>query len=182
MALTTERPTTSAPAAAASSMTCSAPSPICEADRTSTPIDWASGGGSYGGFMTALGLARASDALAAGVDYSGIHDWSTFLSSLGEPIHGGDANRLATESSPIATIGQWHSPVLLVQADDDRAVPFQQAAELLEGLRSHHIDHDVIMIPNEIHDMARYASWMLLFNAADVYFDRQLDKRSAPAP
>ena len=139
-------------------------------------------GGSYGGFMTALGLARASDALAAGVDYSGIHDWSTFLSSLGEPIHGGDATRLATESSPIATIGQWHSPVLLVQADDDRAVPFQQAAELLEGLRSHRIDHDVIMIPNEIHDMARYASWMLLFNAADVYFDRQLNKRSAPAP
>ena len=139
-------------------------------------------GGSYGGFMTALGLARASDALAAGVDYSGIHDWSTFLSSLGEPIHGGDANRLATASSPIATIGQWHSPVLLVQADDDRAVPFQQAAELLEGLRSHRIDHDVIMIPNEIHDMARYASWMLLFNAADVYFDRQLNKRSAPAP
>ncbi len=139
-------------------------------------------GGSYGGFMTALGLARASDALAAGVDYSGIHDWSTFLSSLGEPIHGGDATRLATASSPIATIGQWHSPVLLVQADDDRAVPFQQAAELLEGLRSHHIDHDVIMIPNEIHDMGRYASWMLLFNAADVYFDRQLNKRSAPAP
>jgi dipeptidyl aminopeptidase/acylaminoacyl peptidase len=48
MALTTERPTTSAPAAAASSMTCSAPSPICEADRTSTPIDWASGGEAMG--------------------------------------------------------------------------------------------------------------------------------------
>jgi dipeptidyl aminopeptidase/acylaminoacyl peptidase len=139
-------------------------------------------GGSYGGFMTALGLARASDALAAGVDYSGIHNWSTFLSSAGEPIDGGDANRRAMESSPIATIDQWHSPVLLVQADDDRVVPFQQAAELMEGLRSHHIDHDVIMIPNEIHDMARYSSWMRLFNAADVYFDRHLDKRSAPAP
>jgi len=139
-------------------------------------------GGSYGGFMTALGLARASDALAAGVDYSGIHNWSTYLSSLGEPIEGGDANRRATESSPIATIDQWHSPVLLVQADDDRIVPFQQAAELIEGLRSHNIDHDVIMIPNEIHDMARYSSWMLLFNAADGYFDRHLDKRSVPAP
>jgi dipeptidyl aminopeptidase/acylaminoacyl peptidase len=139
-------------------------------------------GGSYGGFMTALGLARASDALAAGVDYSGIHDFSTLLSSLGEPIGGSDANRRAVESSPIATIDQWHSPVLLVQADDDRVVPFQQAAELIEGLRSHNIDHDVIMIPNEIHDMARYSSWMMLFNAADVYFDRHLDKRSAPAP
>jgi len=139
-------------------------------------------GGSYGGFMTALGLARASDALAAGVDYSGIHNWSTYLSSLGEPIDGADANRRAMESSPIATIDQWHSPVLLVQADDDRIVPFQQAAELIKGLRSHNIDHDVIMIPNEIHDMARYSSWMLLFNAADVYFDRHLDQRSAPAP
>jgi dipeptidyl aminopeptidase/acylaminoacyl peptidase len=139
-------------------------------------------GGSYGGFMTALGLARASDALAAGVDYSGIHNWSTLLSWAGAPIDGGDASRRAMESSPIATIDRWHSPVLLVQADDDRVVPFQQAAELIEGLRSHHIDHDVIMIPNEIHDMARYSSWMRLFNAADVYFDRHLDKLSAPAP
>jgi dipeptidyl aminopeptidase/acylaminoacyl peptidase len=139
-------------------------------------------GASYGGLMTALGLARASDALAAGVDYAGLYNWSTFLSSVGEPIDGGDANRRAVESSPIATIDQWHSPVLLVQADDDRDVPSQQAAELIEGLRSHNIDHDVIMIPNEIHDMARYSSWMMLFNAADVYFDRHLDKRSAPAP
>ena len=139
-------------------------------------------GPSYGGLMTALGLARASDAFAAGVDYAGIHNWSTFLSSVGDPIDEGDANRRAVESSPIATIDQWHSPVLLVQADDDRIVPPQQAAELIEGLRSHNIDHDVIMIPNEIHEMARYSSWMMLFNAADVYFDRHLDKRSAPAP
>lgn len=139
-------------------------------------------GPSYGGLMTALGLARASDALAAGVDYSGIHNWSTFLSSVGDPIDGPDANRRAMESSPIATIDQWHSPVLLVQAGNDSIVPCQQAAELIEGLRSHNIEHDVIMIPNEIHDMARYSSWMMLFNAAEVYFDRQLNKRSVPSP
>src|SRR5437899_2193418 len=139
-------------------------------------------GPSYGGLMTALGLARASAAFAAGVDYAGIHNWSTFLSSVGDPIDGGDANRRAVESSPIATIDQWHSPVLLVQADNDGVVTSQQAAELIEGLRSHNIDHDVIVIPNEIHDMGRYSSWMMLFNAADVYFDRQLNKRSAPSP
>src|SRR5947209_15866592 len=138
-------------------------------------------GGSYGGLMTALGLARDSDALAAGVDYSGIHHWPTLLSSQGQPIEGGEANRRAVESSPIATINQWHSPVLLVQADDDRVVPSQQATELIEGLRAHNIDHDVIMIPNEIHDMARYPSRVIMFNAADVYFDRQLNttKRSS---
>ena len=139
-------------------------------------------GASYGGLMTELGLARASDALAAGVDYAGIYNWSTFLSSVGEPIDGDDANRRAVESSPIATIDQWHSPVLLVKADGDLDVPSQQSTALIEDLRSHNIDHDVIMIPNEIHDMARYSSWMMLFNAADVYFDRHLDKRSAPTP
>jgi hypothetical protein len=41
-------------------------------------------------------------------------------------------------------------------------------------LRSHNIDHDVIMVPNEIHDMARYSSWMMLFDAAKAYFDRHL--------
>ena len=33
-------------------------------------------GGSYGGYLTALGLARASDLFAAGVDIHGVHDWN----------------------------------------------------------------------------------------------------------
>jgi dipeptidyl aminopeptidase/acylaminoacyl peptidase len=139
-------------------------------------------GDSYGGFVTELGLARASDALAAGVDYAGIYNWSTFLSAVGQPIDGDDANRRAVESSPIATIDQWHCPVLLVKADGDLDVPLQQTTALIEDLRSHNVDHDVIMIPNEIHAMSRYSSWMTLFNAADMYFDRHLDQRSTPTP
>jgi dipeptidyl aminopeptidase/acylaminoacyl peptidase len=139
-------------------------------------------GDSYGGFVAELGLARASDALAAGVDYAGIYNWSTFLSSVGQPIDGDDASRRAVESSPVATIDQWHSPVLLVKADGDLDVPLQQSTALIEDLRSHNIDHDVIMIPNEIHVMTRYSSWMTLFNATDAYFDRHLGKRTVPAP
>jgi len=68
-----------------------------------------------------------------------------------------------------------------LQADNDSVVPSQQPTELIEGLRLHNIEHDVIIIPNEIHDMARHSSWMLLFNAADVYFDRQLNRRRVPS-
>jgi dipeptidyl aminopeptidase/acylaminoacyl peptidase len=139
-------------------------------------------GDSYGGFVTELGLARASDALAAGVDYAGIYNWSTFLSALGQPIDGDDANRRAVESSPVATIDQWHTPVLIVKADGDLDVPIQQTTALIEDLRSHNIDHDVVIIPNEIHAMSRYSSWLTLFTASDAYFDRHLDKRSAPTP
>jgi dipeptidyl aminopeptidase/acylaminoacyl peptidase len=139
-------------------------------------------GASYGGLMTALGLARASDSIAAGVDYAGLYNWATFLASVGEPLEGADAIHRAVESSPIATIDKWHSPVLIVQADDDRNVPSQQATELIEGLRSHHIEHDEIMIPNEIHDLTRHASWLLLFKAADAYFDQHLDQLKVGAP
>ncbi len=33
-------------------------------------------GGSYGGFLTAMGLARNSDLFKAGVDFHGVHDWA----------------------------------------------------------------------------------------------------------
>ncbi len=36
-------------------------------------------GGSYGGYLTALALARSSDLYAAGVDLHGVHDWSLEL-------------------------------------------------------------------------------------------------------
>jgi len=134
-------------------------------------------GASYGGLMTALGLARASDAIAAGVDYAGLYNWATFLADVGAPIDNAEATARAVQSSPIATINQWRSPVLLVQADDDRNVPSQQASELLEDLNSHHIEHDVILIPNEIHDLAHYSSWIALFDAADKYFERHLGER-----
>src|SRR6202012_2627 len=89
-------------------------------------------GASYGGFMTELGLARASDALVAGVDYAGIYNWSTFLSSAGEPLEGAEANQRAVDSSPIATIEKWRSPVLVVQADDARNGPSPTSTELIE--------------------------------------------------
>jgi dipeptidyl aminopeptidase/acylaminoacyl peptidase len=139
-------------------------------------------GGSYGGLMTALGLARASDSIAAGVDYAGLYNWATLLASVGQPIEGAEANRRAVESSPVATIDKWRSPVLIVQADDDRNVPSQQATELIEGLRLHDIEPDELMIPNEIHDLTRYASWMLFLSATDAYFDQHLDKLKVKSP
>jgi dipeptidyl aminopeptidase/acylaminoacyl peptidase len=134
-------------------------------------------GGSYGGLMTALGLARASDSLVAGVDYAGVHNWASFLASVGVPAEPGDAARKAFDSSPLATMDQWKSPVLIVQADDDRSVPSSQATELIAALRQRHVEHETVIIPNEIHDLILHSSWITLFSAADEYFARKLDNR-----
>jgi dipeptidyl aminopeptidase/acylaminoacyl peptidase len=131
-------------------------------------------GGSYGGLMTALGLARASKDIAVGVDYAGVYNWASMLQSVGIPLDPGEASKRGFDSSPVATIDQWHSPVLVVQADDDRNVPLQQSLELIQDLRQHHIDHEEIVFPNEIHDLTRYASWVTLFKATDAYLNRYL--------
>ncbi len=36
-------------------------------------------GGSYGGYLTAMGLARNPEIFKAGVDLHGVHDWSSDL-------------------------------------------------------------------------------------------------------
>ena len=80
-------------------------------------------GGSYGGFLTAMGLARNSDLFKAGVDFHGVHDWSVFLTERSyfgnlalRPPDADAAVKLAWESSPNSSISTWKSPVLLIQA------------------------------------------------------------------
>ncbi len=131
-------------------------------------------GGSYGGLMTALALARASDSVAVGVDYAGVYDWASMFAADGRPIADPAAWQLAVASSPVATIDQWRSPVLVVQADDDRNVPPQQSTELIQDLRAHHIPFEQILLPNEVHDLTRYTSWLALFQATDAYLDEHL--------
>jgi dipeptidyl aminopeptidase/acylaminoacyl peptidase len=135
-------------------------------------------GGSYGGLMTALALARASDSIAVGVDYAGVYNWSSMLATMGAPIDDPEDNKRAIASSPVATIGQWRSPVLVIQADDDRNVPATQSTELIQDLRAHGVEHETLIIPNEVHDLTRYASWLILFHATDDYLGRYLQ----PAP
>ncbi|MDB5721761.1 MAG: family peptidase, partial [Alphaproteobacteria bacterium] len=131
-------------------------------------------GGSYGGLMTALALARASDSVAVGVDYAGVYDWASMLADSGAPIEDAADRKLAFESSPVATIARWRSPVLVVQADDDRNVPPQQSTELIQDLRSHNVPFEQILMPNEVHDLTRYGSWLAMFQATDDYLDRYL--------
>ncbi|MFZ0733309.1 MAG: prolyl oligopeptidase family serine peptidase [Candidatus Sulfotelmatobacter sp.] len=138
-------------------------------------------GGSYGGFLTAMGLARNSDLFKAGVDFHGVHDWSVFLTE--RPYFGNLALRppdaeaaikLAWESSPDAYVSTWKSPVLLIQGDDDRNVPFTQTIDLVQRLRAQHVPFEQIVLPDEIHGFLRWQSWVRTYRATGEFFDRTL--------
>ncbi|MGH9467997.1 MAG: S9 family peptidase [Terriglobales bacterium] len=133
-------------------------------------------GGSYGGYLTALGLARNSDIFKAGVDYAGVHDWTAFLGGAGARGVPTAVRKIAYASSPVASISAWRSPVLLMQGDDDRNVPFAQTVEMVHLLRQHHVPYELTMFPDGIHDQLRWHAWLENFQATASFFDRVLVK------
>jgi dipeptidyl aminopeptidase/acylaminoacyl peptidase len=132
-------------------------------------------GGSYGGYLTALGLARSSDLFAAGVDMHGVHDWNTEIPTFASgyrPTDRTDFARLAWESSPLSSISTWRSPVLLIQGDDDRNVPFAETVDLAEALRKQNVEFEQLVFPDEIHDFLLHRTWLAAYHATIEFFDK----------
>ena len=126
-------------------------------------------GGSYGGYLTAMGLARASHMFAAGVDVHGVHDWNNAIRNF-MPGYNAERRpeiaRLAASSSPMAFLDGWRSPVLLIHGDDDRNVPFGESVELVEQLRARDVHVEQLVFPDEVHGFLLHRSWTRAFTAA----------------
>jgi dipeptidyl aminopeptidase/acylaminoacyl peptidase len=135
-------------------------------------------GGSYGGYLTALGLARNSDLFAAGVDFHGVHDWSALMPDLGARVTDAPdyeaAKKLALESSPNSSVQLWKSPVLLIQGDDDRNVPASQTVDLAQRLRENRVPVEILFIPDEIHAFLMFKTWLKTYGATAEFFARQV--------
>lgn len=134
-------------------------------------------GGSYGGYLTALALSRASDMFAAGVDFHGVHDWNLEL-SIWQPTYDPSADpnaaRLAWESSPLSSVKTWRSPVLLIQGDDDRNVQFSQTVRLAAALRAQGTPFEEHVFPDEIHGFLLHRSWLTAYELEANFFNRKL--------
>jgi dipeptidyl aminopeptidase/acylaminoacyl peptidase len=139
-------------------------------------------GGSYGGYLTGLALARNSELFKAGVDFHGISNWVPTLEkdeALPEHWHEvtpdwKQAVSVAFAASPDAAIAHWKSPVLLIHGDDDRNVLFDQTVELAHRLEQQHTPFEELILPNEIHGFLRYASWLRADEATVEFLTRQL--------
>ena len=139
-------------------------------------------GGSYGGYLTAMGLSRASDLFAAGVDFHGVHDWNqgirTFVPDynvLDDP----DFSRRAFAASPMASVDTWKSPVLLIHGDDDRNVSFIESINLITALRKRNVEVEQLVFPDEVHDFLRHQNWVRGYKATAEFFNRRFKNKAA---
>jgi len=109
---------------------------------------------SYGGYITAMGLAHHSDIFRAGFDMAGVHNWATIRDAdYGRPVGTPAERKVAYDASPVAALATWKSPVFLAQGDDDRNVPFSQGEDLALRLRARGIEVRTAVFPNETHEM-----------------------------
>jgi dipeptidyl aminopeptidase/acylaminoacyl peptidase len=138
-------------------------------------------GGSYGGFLTALALARNSDLFAAGVDIHGVHDWAgerarplLMRERYEMPPDVARALDIAWQSSPISSVSKWRSPVLLIHGDDDRNVRFAQTVDLVRRLAKAGVPYEEIVIPDDTHHFMRHANQLRVNAATAAYFERTL--------
>jgi len=116
-------------------------------------------GGSYGGYLTALGLARASDLFAAGVDLHGVHDWNIVIQNF---VPSYDATAL----EEVARL-----------AFHDRNVPFSETVDIVESLRKQGVEFEQLIFPDEVHGFLLHRNWLAAYNAAADFFERHLGER-----
>jgi len=137
-------------------------------------------GGSYGGYLTAMGLAHDSGLFAAGVDLHGVHDWATWDDFPKDAADREAALRLAFESSPNAAVAGWRSPVLLIHGDDDRNVEFSQTVDLVQRLRERKVHVEELVFPDEIHNFLLWRNWIRAYAATEEFFARHLGHGVSP--
>ncbi|HEX8643873.1 MAG TPA: prolyl oligopeptidase family serine peptidase [Allosphingosinicella sp.] len=144
-----------------------------DVDRTRIGI-W---GGSWGGYLAALALARDSDLFAAGVDFHGVHSMLRPVANTLSPQAQERARQLQWDSSPLGAIDGWRSPVLLVHGDDDLNVDFSQSLLLARELAARRIHYRELVFPNERHSFFRHDSWLQSLRATERFLDTTLMRK-----
>ena len=136
-------------------------------------------GASYGGYLTAHGLAQASDLFACGVDIHGVHNWNTEIPTFApwyDYAKYPTIAKKAYESSPEYYVKGWKNPVLMIHGDDDRNVPFSESVNMIEILRRQGVQVEQLVLPDEVHSFLLYRNWTKAYNATFEFVEKQFKK------
>ncbi|MDJ0978173.1 MAG: prolyl oligopeptidase family serine peptidase [Erythrobacter sp.] len=138
-------------------------------------------GGSYGGHLSALALARHSDRFKTAVVWHPVADWTNWIRRDDKP----DLNytpwgiteetlELARESSALWNVDTWQSPVLLIVGDDDRQVLAEESIWLHRALQDQGVPAETMMLPGEGHGFLRHDNWLRVLTRSAEWLEAHL--------
>ena len=140
-------------------------------------------GGSYGGFMSLAVQTTYNDRIKAGIDIVGISNFVTFLKNTQgyrrdlRRAEYGDERDPAMRSflervSPLVRAHMIHTPILVVQGQNDPRVPITEAEQMVAALKKNGVPLWYVVGKNEGHGFAKKVNQDYL-QAVEVMFLRQ---------
>jgi dipeptidyl aminopeptidase/acylaminoacyl peptidase len=138
-------------------------------------------GGSYGGYMTMMGLTKSPETWAAGVAIVPFVNWFTELehedpvlrewdlATMGDPVQ----NRtLYEERSPINFIDRIRAPLLVLAGGNDPRCPKEESDQVAEAIRQRGGVVEYHFYENEGHGFARIENAIDSFERTVAFLDQ----------
>ena len=107
-----------------------------------------------GGWEKARTDVRAVISVAATYELNSLswgNLWTPFDSAQGKPIDGKPVEEARRHASPINHVKPGMKPLLVIHSDDDKSVPVQQAADMVEKLKAAGVQHRYVHYTDKGH-------------------------------
>ncbi|HTM47945.1 MAG TPA: S9 family peptidase [Bryobacteraceae bacterium] len=140
-------------------------------------------GGSYGGYMTMMGLTKRPEVWAAGVAIVPFVNWFTELehedpslrewdlATMGDPV----ANRLLYEDrSPIYSIGNIRAPLLVLAGGNDPRCPKEESDQVVRAIESRGGVVEYKFYEEEGHSFSRLENSIDSFERTVAFLDKHM--------
>jgi dipeptidyl aminopeptidase/acylaminoacyl peptidase len=143
-------------------------------------------GGSYGGYATLAGVTMTPDLYAAAVNYVGVSNMFTFMSTIPpywEPMrdmiyemvgHPEKDKELLRSVSPVFLVDRIKTPILVAQGARDPRVNKAESDQIVEALRKRGVTVEYIVKDNEGHGFANEENQFEFYEAMERFFAQHL--------
>ena len=130
------------------------------ANRLADPARVGITGGSYGGYMTMVGVTFYPDLFAAGVDLFGMVNFFTFfehtepwMAAISTTEYGDPKTQeqLLRDLSPLGKLDRIKTPLMVQHGANDTNVPVVEADQIVENLKRRGVPVEYILFPDEGH-------------------------------
>ncbi|MCY4781241.1 S9 family peptidase [Sphingobacterium sp. UT-1RO-CII-1] len=146
-------------------------------------------GASHGGYAVLRGLVKTPQLYKAGVDYVGVSNIFTLMSSIPEywkpykemlyeiwyDLDDDKEAEIAKEASPIFHIDKIQAPLFVVQGANDPRVKIAESDQIVEALRKKGVDVPYLVKYDEGHGFGKEENQIEFYKAMMGFFSKHLN-------
>jgi dipeptidyl aminopeptidase/acylaminoacyl peptidase len=143
-------------------------------------------GGSYGGYMTMVGLTEYPELFAAGVNLFGMVNFFTFfqhtqpwMAAISTTEYGDPAKQkdLLEKLSPLGRLDRIRAATMVQHGANDTNVPVVEAEQIVNHLKSRNVPVEYILFPDEGHGWRKIPNRIKSTVEMVRFFDKHLNAR-----